>query len=188
MMTLGGEGRSLMVAEWPRTEAAWRDAEAEREMEALMQVVVAARKLRTEQNLPPAQRVTLSVSTPARQTHQVLKANQEAVLLLARGERLTLAAEGAPSQALAEVIHCFGEAALVSIVAEVSREELLGQQARLEKEVGRLEDEEARLAAKLANPAFASRAPQQVVEKVEAQRAEATARRNESSIEEPSRP
>jgi valyl-tRNA synthetase len=170
-------GESLMVAEWPQADAAWRDPEAEAEMEALMQVVAAARKLRTEQNLPPAQRVTISVHTSARQTHEVLRANQEAVLLLARGERLTLAAEGGPSQALAEVIHCFGEAALVAIAAEVSREELLGQRARLEKDLGRLREEEARLTAKLANPEFTSRAPQHVVAKVQTQCAEVRERR-----------
>jgi valyl-tRNA synthetase len=173
---LGGAGESLLVAEWPRAEAAWRDESAEQAMEALMQVVAAARKLRAEQNLPPAQRVTVAVHTAARQTHEVLRANEEAVLLLARGEGLTLAT-GTPEQAVAEVIHCFGEPAVVSIAAEVSQEELRNQQARLEKELKRLQEEEGRLAAKLANEEFTSRAPQPVVAKVQAQHSEAKERR-----------
>lgn len=174
---LGGGGETLMLADWPQAEATWREVEAEQEMEALMQVVVAARKLRTEQNVPPAQRVKILVHTAAHRTHAVLRANQEAVLLLTRGEGLTLAETGVPEQAVAEVVHCFGEAVVVSIAAQVSREELLGQQARLSKDLDRLREEEARLAAKLENQEFTSRAPQAVVEKVQAQLAEAKERR-----------
>jgi valyl-tRNA synthetase len=172
-----GEGESLMLAEWPVAEAAWRDEGAEQEMEALMQVVVAARKLRTEQNLPSAQRVRITVHTAARQTHAVLRANEEAVLLLTRGEGLTLAEVGTPEPAVAEVIHCFGEPAVISIAVEASREELIAQRARLEKDLARLREEEGRLSAKLANEEFTSRAPQAVVAKVQAQYVEARERR-----------
>jgi len=59
----------------------------------------------------------------------------------------------------------------------VSQEELRNQQARLEKELKRLQEEEGRLAAKLANEEFTSRAPQPVVAKVQAQHSEAKERR-----------
>jgi valyl-tRNA synthetase len=107
----------------------------------------------------------------------VLEENQEAVCLLARGEALTVVAEGTPQQALAELVHCFGEPAVVSIAAQVSVEELRQQQARLEKDLAKLQEEAQRLAAKLGNEEFTSRAPVPVVDKVRAQHAEVEEKR-----------
>jgi valyl-tRNA synthetase len=174
---LGAGGESLMVAAWPEADPAWRDAEVEQEMGALMQVVVAARKLRTEQNLPPAQRVSIAVHAPSARTRAVIEANREAVLTLSRGGDLTLVAGGEPEQALVEVVHVFGEPALVAIAAEVSRQDLEGQRERMARELARLAEDEARAARKLSNQEFLARAPQSVVEKARAQHDELRERR-----------
>ncbi len=174
---LGAAGDSLMEARWPEIDPAWRDPAAEREMEALQQAVTAARKLRTEQNVPPTQRVQVHVFAAAPETRATLHAEEEAILLLARGESLVVSAAEGDRPAVGEVIHVFGEAATVSIAVPRSREELAAQQARLEKELARLQDEEQRAAAKLSNQEFLSRAPASVIEKARAQHAEAQERR-----------
>jgi valyl-tRNA synthetase len=173
---LPGAGESIMIAPWPQAEASWRDQAAEQEMEALMEVIMAARKLRAEQRLPPAQRLKVTVATESVALRQVLERNREAVLLLARGSELAFAAESGERPGLAESVHWLGEAATVSVAAEVSREDLEAQLGRLQRELARLEEEQGRLAEKLAAPGFLSRAPQAVVEKTRAHQAEISAR------------
>jgi len=174
---LGADGESLMAARWPEADPAWHDPAAEREMDALMQVVTAARKLRSEQNVPPGQRVRITVATASGETREVLGADEEAILLLARGEAVVLAVGEEERPAVGEVIHCFGEPAVVSIAVPLSRADLEAQLPRLQKELARLQVEEARAAAKLVNPDFLSRAPAAVVQKARAQHAEAKERR-----------
>ncbi len=172
-----GAGESIMVSAWPEPEASWRDDAAEQQMETLMAVVVAARKLRANQNVPPARAVDITVATPSADAWQVIEANRAAILMLARGNSVVLAAETAPQVGMAEVIHCFGEPATVSIAVKSSEQELRSQKARLEKDAARLGEEEEALTRKLQNAEFRSRAPRQVVEKAESRLREVAERR-----------
>jgi valyl-tRNA synthetase len=172
-----GAGESVMVSAWPEPEASWRDDAAEQQMETLMAVVVAARKLRANQNVPPARAVDITVATPSADAWQVIEANRAAILMLARGNSVVLAAETGPQAGMAEVIHCFGEPATVSIAVKSSEQELRSQKARLEKDSARLGEEEEALTRKLQNAEFRSRAPRQVVEKAESRLREVAERR-----------
>jgi valyl-tRNA synthetase len=174
---LPGAGESIMVAQWPESDPAWRDEEAEGQMEALMQVVVAARKLRADQMVPAVQQVSISVASASRDFHQVLEANRVSVLLLVRGSELNLTPDGGARPAMAEVVHWRGEPALVSIGVTASGEELRRQQARLERELARLGQEEERLAGKLGSTGFLSRAPAEVVQRTRTRLAELRERR-----------
>jgi valyl-tRNA synthetase len=97
--------------------------------------------------------------------------------MLARGNSVVLAAETGPQAGMAEVIHCFGEPATVSIAVKSSEQELRSQKARLEKDSARLGEEEEALTRKLQNAEFRSRAPRQVVEKAESRLREVAERR-----------
>ena len=55
------DGELLATADWPRAKKAWFDAEAEREVALLQDLVVAVRNLRAENNLPPGKRVPITV-------------------------------------------------------------------------------------------------------------------------------
>jgi len=159
---LPGAGESIMVAPRPEFDHCWRDAEAEGEQEGLMQVVVAARKLRAEQNVPTGQRVSIQVAAEAEAARKVLAANEESVLLLARGRSLSVSGETDTRPAMAEIVDCLGGEAVVSIEREVSREELAGQRKRLARELERVRDQEAKLAMKLKDEQFMSKAPESV--------------------------
>ncbi len=169
---LPATGQALINARWPEPEAGWRDDDAERQMEALMQVVVAARKLRAEQNVPQGQRVSITAACGAEQARSVLAGNREAVLLLARGSDLAIAEDTSARPAVAEVTHCYGAPAIVSIAIEVTEADLEQRRKRLERRLAALEQEEAREGAKLANREFLRRAPAEVVEKARTRHAE----------------
>jgi valyl-tRNA synthetase len=172
-----GAGESVMVSAWPEPVASWRDDAAEQQMGTLMEVVVAARKLRANQNVPTAQAADITVATPSQAARQVIEANRTAILMLARGNSVVLTAEMGQQTGMAEVIHCFGEPASVSIAVKSSEQEMKAQRARLEKELAHLGEEEQGLSTKLRNTEFLSRAPRQVVEKVESRYREVTERK-----------
>jgi valyl-tRNA synthetase len=174
---LPGTGESIMVSRWPWAEESRRDSEAEREMDTLMQVVVAARKLRATQNVPASQSVEITIATGSAASRRAIEANRAAILLLARGTSLSFAAEASGPTGMAELVHCFGESATVSIAVKSSAQELNAQRARLERDLARLRSEEAGLQQKLANAEFMSRAPRQVIEKTESRLREVRERR-----------
>jgi len=154
-----------------RWQAEWRDEQAEQEMEALMGVVVAARKLRADQKVTTGRRVSIAVASGSEALGRVMSENEEAILLLARGRDLSLSADAGARPAMAEVVQWRGQTAAVSIARKVSKQELQQQRARLERELSRLAEEEKRLQEKLHNPQFQARAPAQVQEKTRARRA-----------------
>ncbi len=167
----GVEG-PLMEARWEPPDASWRDGEAERQMEALMAVVSAARKLRADQGVPSGRRVEVSVATGSALTRQALEENEEAVLLLTRGSRLAVGPDRGERPPMAEIVPVEGGAAVVSIVREASARELGEQAARLRRELARVREEAARLAEKLGSPEFRGRAPAPVVSTTERRHAE----------------
>ncbi len=173
---LPGTGEALIAAAWPRGETAWREERVEREFEALMQTVVAARKLRAEQNVAPGQRVRIEVAAGSETARRVLEANKDSVLLLARGSELALPDPTEPRPPMGELVECFGEPAVVSIEREVSRKELEEQRTRVERELGRVREEQSRLAKKLENEGFVRRAPEEVKSETKARCAAAVER------------
>src|SRR5439155_4380400 len=54
---IGKDRKSIMLQAYPASEAAWLDREAERRIEFLMEVIRAIRNLRTEMNCPPGKEV-----------------------------------------------------------------------------------------------------------------------------------
>jgi valyl-tRNA synthetase len=175
---LTGRGKALIDARWPQGEAGWQDAAAEREMEAVMQVVVAARKLRADQKLPPGQQVNIGVAAASQEARRIVEANREGILLLARGRDLTLSDKVEKRPAMSEAAHVCGEPASIWIATEASREELQSQEVRLRRDLSRLQEEEAHLSKKLQDPNFRSRAPASVVSKTETRQDEIGRRRD----------
>jgi len=55
------DGDTLALAPWPRAKKAWFDADAEKQIEFLQQLVVAVRNLRAEAGLQPGKRVPVLV-------------------------------------------------------------------------------------------------------------------------------
>ena len=174
---LPGGGESLMRASWPEAQESWLDPEAEQAMAGLMNVVIAARKLRADQEVPAGDRVTIAVACGSERARSLLKSQAPSVLLLARGRELEFSDDPSDHPAMAELTQCCGEAAAVWIARKATREEMLSQRDRLQQELSRLQKEAAVLDEKLRNEGFVSKAPPHVVERARARKAETEAKR-----------
>jgi valyl-tRNA synthetase len=168
-----GKRDALIAATWPKGDPQWRSDEAERGFEVLVQVVVAARKLRADQNVPTSQRVRIGVGSSAAVVRDVLRENSDAVLLLARGSDLDVAETSEERTGMAEVVHYAGESVVVAIEKTSSRRELEEQKTRIERTLSRLREEEESLAKKLQNAQFLQRAPKEVQGRTRARHAAA---------------
>jgi valyl-tRNA synthetase len=151
----GKSGESIMVAPFPQADDSRIDEPAEREVAMLMEVVNAARNLRSTMGLAPGAKVPMYLAESAPE----LRAHEAAISALARLSDLrfvdALPAEDAPVS-----ITRVGK---VMLHVEVDRG---AECARLTKELERLDAEITSARGRLGNAAFVEKAPKSVVDEM----------------------
>jgi valyl-tRNA synthetase len=169
---LAGEAAGLLIsAAWPNFAPDMADRTAASEMEWVVAAISAIRTARAEINVPPAARVPLLVRDADAIAFERLERNVNHFVQLARVERIehTL---GVPAGALQIVVE---GATLILPLGELV--DLEHERARLAKEIGRLDSEITKIAAKLGNPQFLSKAKPDVIEDQREREAEANRNR-----------
>jgi valyl-tRNA synthetase len=162
--------RTLMTEAWPDAAAMPRDPEAEEEVGWVVRLVSEVRVIRAEMGVPPGKEVLLHLKDAHAATLARLARWKDAVLRLARLSDVTPLAGEVPKGAAQGVVD---EATIVLPLEGVI--DLAAERARLGRDIARQQDEIRRLDAKLANPAFVSRAAEDVVEETREKRATAAA-------------
>src|SRR6476646_6643988 len=166
----GGPARDslLALAHWPEHDNL-DSPEAEAEIGWVIDLVTAIRSLRAEMNITtpiPAVLVGVSADTAARAGRWA-----DIIRRLARLSDISLV-ERAPQGAVQLIVR--GEVAALPLQGVI---DIAGEKARLEKELALGQSDIARIDAKLANPDFIARAPEDVVEGEREKREEAETRR-----------
>jgi valyl-tRNA synthetase len=186
-----GAPPSLMIAAWPQVRE--RDAEnepvvmdgpvrqvgrlladsgvaqAREDVSRLMDVVTASRGLKAQFKLPPAQPVPVLVRADGAGGRAMLERIRDAVVHLARLERMDIVDSGAelPRESATEVVR--GVEIILPLVGLV---DLDAERQRMKKELDKQAKEIGALEKKLQNQGFRSKAPAEVVAKEEARLAE----------------
>jgi len=155
----------LIGQPWPTPASV--DAAADAEMGWLVKLISDIRSARAELNVPAGAKLKLLVIGGNDTTAARLETHRAAIERLARIEGVE-AASSAPKASLQIVV---GEATYALPVGEVI--DLKAEGARLQKEIKKLADEVGKIDAKLANAAFVSRAPEEVVEEQRERRSQA---------------
>ncbi|WP_374535394.1 class I tRNA ligase family protein, partial [Chitinimonas taiwanensis] len=144
---------SISLAQWPLAQMDKVKPEAEARMGVFRELTMAIRTLRSEMNLGPAQKVPLFLEGKAEELAEFGPYLQ----LLGRVSEVQVVVQLPEDDAPVQVV---GTTRLM-LKVEIDK---AAETARLSKEVARLEGEIAKATAKLANPAFADKAPAAVVE------------------------
>ncbi|HEX8827159.1 MAG TPA: class I tRNA ligase family protein, partial [Xanthobacteraceae bacterium] len=165
----GGEGL-LALDVWPSLEDVG-DAAAEAEIGWVIDLVASIRSVRVEMNIPPAATLPLVLASVSPQTVARVRHWAEFVQRLARVADISFA--DAPPQGAVQIV-VRGEVAALPLKGVI---DLAAERARLAKEMAKCDADIARVDAKLGNPNFVARAPEDVVEEEKEKREEAAARK-----------
>ena len=156
---IGGQDKSIVVADYPRLMEAYQDSKVEAQMAQLMELIRAVRTIRNEMNTPLSKPVDLYIKVQDARGQALLEANQAYIKRFCNPAQLVISqAPEHPEEVVTQVLS-FAEIlmplkGLIKLEDELAR--LEGEQAKLEKEVARID-------GKLSNEKFVSRAPEHVV-------------------------
>jgi valyl-tRNA synthetase len=161
---------TITLGPWPAARPGDVDLDAEQDMAVVQEAIAAVRRFRAEHQVPPASRPLLALVPADDRQARLFAAEAESLRRLARLEAVTI--DPTEPTGLGG-----GTAKLLAAGAELylPLENLLDldeERARLRKELASLEQERARAQAKLDNPQFVAKAPEQVVGKARARLAE----------------
>jgi valyl-tRNA synthetase len=160
----------IVHSEWPRLEGLG-DAEAEGELNWLIELISGIRSVRSEMNVPAGAKIPLQVIGANGATNSRIERQLGALTRLARLEAVTQAATvpgGSAQIVVGEATYALPLAGIIDIEAE---------KGRLTKEIGKLDSEIAGVDRKLGNEQFVAKAPEEVIEEQRTRRAEAVDRR-----------
>ena len=153
---------ALMVADYPQEDAALTDPEAERETEAAIELIRAARNLRAEFRIPNSQTLTARAAV----ADEYRTALRDALPFIQAQAKIDLditdadAPVGASADEVVQILTCGSLSLSLGDAVDVSAET-----DRLQTELADLRKYETRLSRNLANENFTRRAPEDVVER-----------------------
>jgi valyl-tRNA synthetase len=154
------DGDLLATADWPRAKKAWFNADAEREVGLLQDLVVSVRNLRAENNLPPGKRVPITVRAAGPQLEMVERLVPQ-LQALARVEEVHLSRDGSrPKVAASAVVR--GVEIFLPLEGLVDLNE---ERTRLATQAAKLLDDLEGVKRKLRNQDFLTKARPEIVER-----------------------
>lgn len=154
------EGKSIVIAEWPKAEERFHYPESVKEMNTMMDLIRSIRNIRAEMNVPMSKKIEILIHPDSEATKDALIRNQEYIYRFCNPEKLIIEMDMAkPDKAVAAVISgaevYLPLAGLIDIEQEIER---------LQKEAEKYQAEVERVQKKLANQGFVAKAPAHVVE------------------------
>ena len=161
----------LMIESWPIEDGTEKGTEGTEVMEAfatVQEIISTIRNLRSEYNVEPAKRVTVTIVSEKRATF--IDEQAELIKHLARVESLTVANNAAAPQNSASAV--LGDTTIfLSLEGLVDTAK---EKARLTKELAETQGYVAQLTEKLENEEFRGKAPEHVIASMQQKLDEAT--------------
>jgi valyl-tRNA synthetase len=146
----------LALGPWP-TQGFEVDEAVEAEIGWVVDLIAEIRSVRSEMGVPPSTLTPLVLLAPSERAERSARAWSESIRRLARVGSVETA-NVAPPGALELVVR--GEAVALPLAGVI---DLAAERARLDKEIARERQEIAKVEAKLGNPDFVARAPEDII-------------------------
>jgi len=168
-----GQCESIMIAAYPAAEEKLIDAGIERDMQMVMDLILAIRNIRGEMNIAPSLQIKAVVKVENREFGDHLEKSSGYVKTLARlGDLRIGTAEKKPKAAATGVIK--GAEVYVPLEGII---DMIQERDRLQKEITKISKDIDVFSKKLSNKNFVDKAPKEVVEKDTAKLEEFRAKR-----------
>ncbi|MHB8171748.1 MAG: valine--tRNA ligase [Thermincolia bacterium] len=159
------EGRTIMLQDWPKVQAELNFPAEEEQMSLVMETVKAIRNIRAEMNVAPGRKAEVILAANGVESRAALDAGAGYIAALGSASELTIhdALAEKPEQAASAIVKSIEVFMPLSGLIDLDKEV-----ERLQKEIGNMDKELARLNGKLNNEGFIAKAPADVVEKEKA--------------------
>ncbi len=155
--TAAGRTALLIETEWPFVTVPAEFANAQTELDWVIDLIRGVRSIRAEMNVPPSARMTLVVKDANQATRDRLDRNLDVIRQLARLDRVEISSQFPKGTAQ----FVLGEATVGLPLGDVI--DFSKERARLERELKNAEDDIARVDGKLSNAQFLAKAPEDVL-------------------------
>ncbi|MEN9238977.1 MAG: class I tRNA ligase family protein, partial [Thermostichus sp. DG_1_6_bins_120] len=175
ILTQAEQSTSISIQAYPQSDPAWVDPALEQNFALVIQTISSLRNLRAEAGLKPQQKIKAILLTTDTNEQRILTAAQAYIQELTKAESLQITASLAeePKQVAAAVV---GTVQVLMPLAGLVDVEAL--QAKLQKDIAKVEKEAQGIRSRLENPNFLSRANPEVVQSHQQQLAELEAQLN----------
>lgn len=164
-----GDDAMVCLTRWPELSAL-KDEAAEAEIGFVVDLISDIRSVRSEVNVPAGTQAPLVLVGASEATRHSVEAWSPMIQRLARISEISFETV-APPQSAQIIVR--GEVAALPLAGLIDLEV---EKARLNKELGKLEQDVATVDRKLGNPDFMARAPEEIVEENRERKAAALAR------------
>ena len=157
------EDESIMVSAFPEYQESHTDAEVEKVMATVMEVITGVRNIRGEMNLNPGLKLNALIKTSNSEIQKALQDQSTYIRELARVEQLNIGPDMEKPELSASSV--LGDMDL--IIPLEGMMDFQEERNRVEKELKKIEKDLIFLDKKLSNPNFVKKAPAEVIEKDE---------------------
>lgn len=157
------EGKSIMISPYPRYDASRYDAEAEKTLGVIMDIITGARNIRGEMNLSPALFLDLLIKTDNAEKETAINQYSVYIKELGKISHLTVGKDVTKPPVSASSV-------LDSMDIIIPLEGVMNfadEKSRIEKELKKIEKDIIFLSNKLSNQEFVKNAPPDIIEKDE---------------------
>ena len=158
-----GAEPTVMLTAYPETSAELIDESAESEMQAIIELISRVRKIRSEMNIKPGERIPIVVGAPDENLRSVFESAREQIARLVRASEVSVNARLDAPKASARAVLSGGAELAVPLEGLIDFEQ---ERRRLQREQEKLQAESTKLEAQLSNPNFVERAPAERVGEV----------------------
>ena len=167
-LSMPHDGESIMVAKYPEPHAEFENEPARRDMAFLIEIIKAVRNIRMEVNAPLSSPIDIMIQLEDSNNERILSENEEYVKNFLHPKNLTIATDvTAPKLAKTAVIS--GAQIFVPLADLVNIEDEIKRMTKEEKD---LQAEVERSTKKLSNQGFVAHAPEAVINKEKAKKAD----------------
>lgn len=164
-----GAPPTIMLAAYPESVAELIDDRAERDMEAVIEVISRVRNIRSEMNIKPVQQVDLLISSPDGRLITVIEAKRNQIARLTRAGNVSVRERHNAPRASARAVLTGGAEVAIPLEGLI---DFAQEVERLRRELEKLRKEAGKLESQLANPQFVERAPAEKVNEIRARLAD----------------
>ena len=167
-LSMPHDGESIMVAKYPEPNAEFENEPARRDMAFLIEIIKAVRNIRMEVNAPLSSSIDIMIQLEDAKNERILTDNEDYVKNFLHPKELTISTQiAAPKLAKTAVIS--GAQIFVPLADLVNIEDEIKRMTKEEKD---LQAEVERSTKKLSNQGFVAHAPEAVINKEKAKKAD----------------